>query len=89
MLRLCGSYTEDSVWEQTAVSGCPVRMGPWLEKPEPAGFGGCGRCIWSATEGPRDHVSPERMKVPVSLSTTSHWGLWRICLLERSKAGGS
>lgn len=31
-----------TVSEQTDVSGCSVRMGPWLEKPDWAGLYGCG-----------------------------------------------
>lgn len=30
-IKTVGGYMEDTVSEQTNVSGCLVRMGPWLE----------------------------------------------------------
>lgn len=43
---------------------------------------------WAITQQ-QTLVSPERMKVPLSLPTASHWGLRTICFLERSPPGGS
>lgn len=86
MWELHGRY----VSEQMDGSGCPGGQGPWLEKqvrqslvdeygPHPV----------LLSLGPKGWASPERMKVPLSLPTTCHWGLRDACLLERSETGDS
>lgn len=50
-VRLNRSCLKDTLSEQTDVSCCPVRMGPWLEKLDPTGLGGHGGRIWPLAAG--------------------------------------